>query len=133
MVVLSVPDDEDIRQSARDVHLHQAYTGLVHRLRQTDISGVRRERGVGDAAGAAGGAALLPPGSAHRQPLPALARPAAASMHDEAAQRVPAQLHPLVRLVAHDADGAALRRRRRHLRVGTRLLLDASRYRRPDE
>ncbi|KAJ8712475.1 hypothetical protein PYW07_005317 [Mythimna separata] len=43
------------------------------------------------------------------------------------------QLHPLAGLVAHDADGAALRGGRRHLRVRARLLLDAPALRRHHE
>lgn len=49
-------------------------------------------------------------------------------MHDEAAQRVPSELHPLAGLVAHDADRPALRGGGTHLRVRARLLLDTSQY-----
>lgn len=47
------------------------------------------------------------------------------AVHDEAAQRVPAELHPLAGLVAHDADGASLPGGAAGLRVRPRLLLDA--------
>lgn len=93
---------------------------------------MRRERGVGDVTGPARGAAIL----SARAAAPALRRarrPATTPVHDEAAQRVPAELHPLAGLDAHDADGPALRGRWPQLRVGARLLLDAPRHRPPDE
>lgn len=54
-------------------------------------------------------------------------------MHNEAAQRIPAKLHPLAGLHAHDDYGAALRRRRACLRLRARLLLDPPRHRRHHE
>lgn len=55
------------------------------------------------------------------------------AMHDEAAQRISAKLHPLAGLNTHDADRPALRGQRRHLRVRARLLLDAPALRRHHE
>lgn len=101
---------------------------MIVRL-QGDIGRVRRERGVGDAAGPAGAAAVLPA----RVQLGRARGPAAAALHHEAAQRLPAQLHPLAGLVAHGAHGAALRRRRPRLRLRARLLLDAPRLGRRHE